>query len=152
MVLEAKVPESFADANGHMNVTGYEAFHDAAGWNYLAVLGYGQTYIDTRQMSFFDIEHHVRYLNELLVGDTLAIHCRLLGRSAKIIHFMSFLLDIKRACVSNTLEVTAAHVDLGSRRTVPLVPGVTRALDAQMSIDRALDWTPPVCGAMGVRT
>lgn len=51
------------------------------------------------------------------MGDTVTVHVRLLGRSSKVVHGISFLLDSTRERLSNTFEFASVHVDLDARRT-----------------------------------
>lgn len=139
------------DVNGHMNVRHHLAMHDDAGWLYFNGLGFDEPFIKSEQRNFFDIEHHLRYYGEVMVGDALSVHLRLLDRGAKIVHYMSYMLNNTRNELSSTLEVTTTHVDLRTRRSIALRSPDSDELDARLERDRKLPWTAPVCEAMGVR-
>lgn len=145
------VPAEFADHNGHMNVRHYLALQDDAGFSYFTGFGFGDAYIAREHRGFFDLEQHLCYYAEVLVGQTVAIHTRVLGRSAKAVHVMSFMVNETTERVANTFEVTMAHVDLEARRTVPFEGATASALDRQIAADATVTWAAPVCGAMGVR-
>jgi acyl-CoA thioester hydrolase len=151
VALRMQVPERYADTNGHMNVRRYVGLHDQASWNYLGGLGLGEQYVAAENRSFFDLEHHLRYLEEVLVGDEVTVHFRLVARSTKLLHGMGFLVNATREQVANTFEFLAAHIDLGVRRTAPFDEAAARSLDDEIGRHEALDWEPPTCGALGIR-
>ena len=149
--LEQLVPEEYCDANGHMNVRSHLGLHDDASWVYFGWMGFGERYIEHERRSFFDLEHHLRYFDEVLAGDAVSVHWRLMARSTKLVHAMSFLVDVTRERVANTLEVMSAHVDLDTRRTTPFDGPTADALDRQIEIDDKLSWPAPLCGALSLR-
>lgn len=149
--LAIQVPEAHGDLNGHMNVRHHLAVHDDAGWRYFSGLGFDEEFITVEQRNFFDIEHHLRYYAEVLVGDALSVRVRLLARSTKVVHYMSFMVDTTRNELASTLEVTTTHVDLRTRRSVALRSEDSTELDARLQSDRGLPWEAPVSCTMGVR-
>jgi acyl-CoA thioester hydrolase len=148
---ELTVPPDYEDVNGHMSIGRYMGIHDAAGMPFFATLGIDERYFSQRRRGFMDLEHHLRYLAEVHVGDVVAVHSRLLERSEKAVHGMWFLLDRTRERLANTLEWVAVHVDLDARRTAPFTAEVAAAIDRQIERGRRLGWEAPVCGIMGPR-
>ena len=152
VVLQRTVPPDFGgDANEHMNVRNYLGIHDDATRKYFAGFGFDDTSINEPRRNFFDLEHHLRYHDEVLVGDVIAVHSRLLARSAKVLHVMSFLVNVTRQQMSNTLELTTAYVDLEHRRMIPLEDPTATLIDRQLARDQELSWEAPTCGSLGVR-
>lgn len=149
--VEITVPTDFVDHNGHMNVRHYLGVQDDAGFTYFTGLGFGNAYIERERRGFFDLEQHLRYHAEVLVGQTIAVHPRLLARSSKVVHAMSFMVNVTTRRLANSFEVTMAHVDLDARRTIPLAGPTADALDSQIEADGKLSWPAPVCGALGVK-
>ena len=45
----------------------------------------------------FALEQHLTYRREVLVGDEVAVHLRLVDRSEKLIHLVSYLVNHSRA-------------------------------------------------------
>ncbi|MFV0462531.1 MAG: thioesterase family protein [Nostocoides sp.] len=150
LAYERVVPEHFTDANGHMNIVRYMQVHNSAAWNYLGRFGLGKDDARQGRAGIFDIEHHVRYLREIHVGDHVAVHTRLLARSDKGLHAMQFLVNMTRNELANTLEWVSLSVDMSTRRSAPFPPNVGALLDAQLLIDQALNWPVPAAGAMGL--
>ena len=149
--VEMEVPTEFVDHNGHMNVRHYLSVQDDAGFSYFTGIGFGDAYIAREHRGFFDLEQHLRYYAEVLVGQTIAIHTRLLGRSAKVVHVMSFMINTTTERLANTFELTMAHVDLDARKTIAFEGPTAVALDRQIAADAQVPWPAPVCGAMGPR-
>ena len=139
------------DANGHMNIRHYLEF-DARGTEATVEdIGVDEAYRQSRGMGLFTAEHHLRYYTELLEGARASVHVRVLGRSARAAHLMAFLVDSDRRLLANTLEVIAVHVDLRTRRPAPMPPEIIAGFDRHIAASRALAWSAPVCGAMGIR-
>jgi len=97
----------------------------------------------------FDLEHHLHYLSEVAVGDTVAIYARLLGRSAKRIHYMMFMVNETCGALAATLECVNSFADLTVRRTAPYPEKISRQIDALLAEHSRLGWEAPVCGVMG---
>lgn len=144
------VPEEWTDLNGHMNVRHYLQVHDTAVEALFRGLGFDQAFVDTRRRSFFDLEHHLGYHREVLEGDEISAHVRLLGRSAKVVHVMGYVVNRRTREVASTMECATAHVDLVTRRTVDLADEHAGALDATLAEHAALSWQSQTCGVIGI--
>ncbi len=145
------VPEEFIDDNGHMNIGDYFRLCSHAVWKATIAAGLGETYIDEHQQSMFTVEQHMRYYGELRLGQRFSIHVRLLERSARVLHTMSFVVDQEKQALACTQEATLVHVSMESRASIDLPPAIGEALDLQIDAGDALGWDAPVCGAMGLR-
>lgn len=99
----------------------------------------------------FEVEHHLRYLREVHVGDVVAVHVRLLSRSRKALHVLQLLLNLTRSELANTLESTSLSVDLTTRRTVPFPSATGALLDERLRVDQALPWATALAAPMGPR-
>lgn len=150
-VITRTVPEEFLDENDHMNIGRYlEVASDALQESTNAV-GLGSTYITERNLSSFTAEHHLRYFSELRLGDRFSAHVRLLERSDKALHSITFLVDHAHEALSFTCEATLVHIDLATRRPTPYPDDIAAGIDALIAEQGAVAWPAPVCGAMGVR-
>ena len=148
---EMTVPPEYEDLNGHMSIGRYMGIHDDSAMPFFATLGIDETYFSQRRRGIMDLEHHLLYLDEVRVGDVVAVHSRVLARSDKAVHGMWFLLDRTRDRVANTLEWISLHVDLDARRAAPFTAELAVALDRQIQHSRSLAWEAPVCGVIGLR-
>ncbi len=145
------IPSAYEDENGHMNIRHYFDLEAQAITVIFDRMGITDDYRATRDQGFFTAEHHIRYYAEVHVGDQVSVHARIVERSDKIVHAMAFLVDDTTERLASTLEVTATHVDLTTRRVVPFADDVAAAVDRELS-RTDVGWPAPVCGAMGIRT
>lgn len=145
------VPEEWGDLNGHMSMRHFLTVHDAAGNELFARLGFDEAYIEAHQRFFFDLEHHLLYLREVMVGDRLTAHIRLLERTDKVVHHIGYVLNHRTNELSNTLEAITAHVDLRTRKTTQLLTTDGASFDKTLTTNAQLGWDSPTNGAMGIR-
>lgn len=142
------VPEHFIDENGHMNIGHFFMLGAMAPWERLGELGSGGPYIEERGLSFFTVEHHIRYLGELRLGESLSVRPGLAGRTAKALHAISFVVDEGRDRVACSMEVMYVHVSMQTRRAVDIPDDVAAALDAEMA---AHPWVADVADGLALR-
>ena len=140
------IPPDYLDAMGHMNIRWYMALYDEAGWNFFASFGMDKEYYLGTQAGGFALKHFIQYLAEVRVGETVALRIRLLGRSAKRIHYMHFMINETTGVLASTMEVLGTHADMKIRRTSPFPPALAARLDTTLDAQRRLDWEAPVCG------
>ena len=134
------VPDRYADANGHMNIAPYMQIYNDHGWAHLGRFGLGPDDALAGTAMVFDIEHHVRYLREVHVGDALVSRARMVGRTAKAVQMMIYLVNETRGELAGTFESLSLHVEVASRRVAPFPESVAHRLDAQLDADAALAW------------
>lgn len=142
------IPPEFEDINGHVNIQHYLGIYDEAGWPFFAMIGMDESYFTEGRKGIFDLEHHLHYLAELHVGDTVAVHGRLLARTAKRLHGMWFIVNETRSQLANTFEFVSSHADLELRRTAPFPDDMAAKLDTLIAAQATLSWSAPVCGVM----
>jgi acyl-CoA thioester hydrolase len=149
-LLELTVPPEYEDYNGHMKITHHLGLHDDAGPAFFSLLGLDEAYFVERRNGIVDLEHHIRYAAEVFAGDRVAVHSRLLARSAKTMHGIWFLANLSREQVANTLEFVSVHIDQEQRRASPFPADLAARLDRVIAEHGALAWEPPLCGFIGV--
>jgi acyl-CoA thioester hydrolase len=149
-LIQCTVPGEWEDQNGHVNIQHYMTLYDKAGWPMVGQLGLTESYFKDRRCGLFELEHHIRYLAELHVGDLVSIHTRMLERNEKRFHGMMFVANRTRAQVASTLEFLTSGADLESRKTSPFPPDIADALDRQIAAHDLLAWPAPVCGVMSI--
>lgn len=143
------VPEAYRDAMGHMNMRWYLALYDEAGIPLFDRFGLTLDYYAQHGSGGFDLEHHIHYLNEVRIGDTLSFRARLIARSAKRLHYLLFMVNESRGLLSSIFECVNSYADLTARRTAPYPPEIAAQIDALLAEHQALDWAAPACGVMG---
>ncbi|SOX53880.1 hypothetical protein MAAFP003_2556 [Mycobacterium ahvazicum] len=134
-----------------MNVVHYLDFGSDAADALVRRIGVDETYRAKRRLGLFTAEHHLRYYSELIKDDTVDVYARVLQRSAKVVHLMSFTVDRHRQRLSGTLEIVLVHVDLVRRRPEAIPADIAAGLDEHIGSSSRLGWVAPICGAMGVR-
>jgi len=142
------IPTAYLDENGHMNMRWYPAIFDEAGYPFVASFGLTLDFHTTYQTGGFDLEHHIHYLKEVRLDDLVTIYPRILGRSAKRIHYMMFMVNETQSALAAIFECVNAFADLTIRRTAPYPEAIANQIDAQLAIHKALPWDAPVCGVM----
>jgi acyl-CoA thioester hydrolase len=119
------------DYNGHMNVVHYRAAFDASTDGLFAYLGLGPEEYNARTgATLMVVEEHTRYHAELSEGERYRILARLVGHSAKKLHYLLAMENLDRDVLAATHEELALHVDLTARRSTPLPPSALAAIEA----------------------
>lgn len=126
VTLDRQVPQGWTDYNGHMNEVHYLEAGSKATDRFMELVGADAAYI-AGGLSYFTVENHVRYLDEVHAGDRLRAETRLLDGAGKKLHLFHILTRGDGTTVA-TVESLLLHVDLGTRKTC--LPGaeVSRAL------------------------
>ena len=146
--LRVVVPAAWADSNGHMNMRWYVALFDDAGDDFHARIGLTPEFHREHRTGTVDLEHHTNFLHEILPGESVAVYTRLVARSAKRVHYVMFLWNETKGNLAAIFECMNALLDAALRRTAPFPPEILAKIDAWLEKDQALDWPPPVSGAM----
>lgn len=133
VLLELAAPSAYEDANGHVGVVGHMAVYDRAAWSWMAALGMDPSG-SGGSSTIMDLQHHLQYLAEIMVGDELAVHGHVLARDARRLHGYWAILNRSRRGLAGTLEFLSIHVDLRARRSAAFPAEVADVLDAQVKV------------------
>ena len=144
----ATITEEYLDEMGHMNVQYYMRIYNRAAWGMFDHLGITLEYLESERGGMFALKHFIEYLAEVRAGETVTVWTRLLGVSAKRLHFMHFMVNNTTGRVASTMEVLASYADLHTRRTAPFPPEMAGRIRVQVEAHNRLDWNAPVCGLM----
>ncbi|WP_417804546.1 thioesterase family protein [Thalassospira lucentensis] len=123
-----QVPSAWTDYNGHMNEAHYVEIGSWATDGLMGLVGADEAYI-AGGLSYFTVETHVRYLDEVLQDDTLTVSTQVLEGAAKKMHLFHRLWR-SDGTLSATVETFLLHIDLKSRRSCPATPLVEGKLVA----------------------
>ncbi len=143
------VPPEYEDHNGHMNMRHYLAVFDDAWEPAKAAFGLTPAFLRANQGGGYDLEHHTHFLAEVMIGDEIVIYLRMVGRTAKRVHYMLFMVNQTRNTLASIFECVNAYADLSIRRTAPFPSHAAESMDAMLVRHQALDWDAPVSGVMG---
>jgi acyl-CoA thioester hydrolase len=128
---QGRVGPEHIDYNGHMNVVHYRAAFDASTDGLFAYLGLGPEEYNARTgATLMVVEEHTRYHAELAEGERYRILARLVGHSAKKLHYLLAMENLDRGVLAATHEELALHVDLTARRSTTLPPSALAAIEA----------------------
>lgn len=126
----------------------YLAVFDDAGYPLVNAFGLTPEFHAAHGSGGYDLEHHIHYLREVMVDDQIVVYARLLGRSAKRIHYMMFLVNETRGTLASIFECVNSFADMRLRRTAPYPPEVASRIDSLLEKHHAMDWAAPTCGIM----
>ena len=119
VTFQAAIPDSYRDEMGHMNVMWYTHLFSNAFELYAEAFGFTPAYMQANLMGSFALETHVRYLDEVRIGQHVTVRSRILGRSEKRMHFMHFMTIDESGALASTQEHVGAHIDMRIRRMAP---------------------------------
>lgn len=109
-----QVPVSWTDYNGHMNETHYLEAAAKATDRFMEMIGADAAYVASGR-SFFTVETHLRFLDEVHAGDRLTITTQVLAGEGKRLHLLHRLWNGAR--LAATVETLLLHTDLTMRRS-----------------------------------
>ena len=147
-LVSQQIPPEWQDLNGHVNVQYYIHLYDLAGYPVLEAFGVDADFVRVRRRGWFELEHHVWYLREIHVGDTVTLHCRLLQRSRKRFHGVMFVANRTRLELSSVMEFISTAADLDARTSAAIPDDVAAQIDLQIDRDQRYRWAPPTSGTM----
>lgn len=150
MCLRRTISEEYLDLNNHMNMRWYVALFDDAGDTLHDHLQLTREFRRLSGTGTMDLEHHTWFINEVMAGNQVAIYARMVARSAKMIHYLMFMINESTGKVAAHFECVNALVDLAARKTTPYPAEITARIDAMLAEQDQLAWAPPVSGAMRV--
>ncbi|MCV0427546.1 MAG: carnitine 3-dehydrogenase [Roseibium sp.] len=114
---DRQIPQSWTDYNGHMNEANYLEASAAATDRFMEMIGVDTAYISSGK-SYFTVENHIRYLDELHAGERMTVTSQVLkgeGKKMQLFHFIRGEGDKLAA----TVETLLLHVDLATRSSSP---------------------------------
>lgn len=136
------VRPQWIDVNGHMNVAYYVLAFDHATDAFYTCLGFTDEYIRHRNQSYFMLESHLTYQREMRAGERMRFTTQLLGFDRKRVHFFHRMHHAEKGYLAATAEWLAIHVDLTTRRSVPMPDSVIEVLGATRQAHASLPFPP----------
>ncbi|MTH65651.1 carnitine 3-dehydrogenase [Paracoccus shanxieyensis] len=121
-----QVPVTWTDYNGHMNETHYLEAASLATDRFMEMVGADAGYVASGK-SYFTVENHIRYLDEIHAGDRLTVTTQVLGGQGKKMHLFHRLWR-GDGTLAATVETMLLHTDLTARRTSLPDAAVAQAL------------------------
>ena len=144
------IPEAYLDFNNHMNMRWYVALFDDAGNTLHDHIGLTREFRRTSGTGTMDLEHHTWFINEVLAGSQVSVFARMVARSAKMIHYLMFMVNETSGNVAAHFECVNALVDLEARKITAYPAEIGERIDSLLAEQNQFDWAPPVSGALRV--
>ena len=142
------IPSDYQDLMGHMNIRWYFDLFARTGRKFFKIHGLDEDYFRDGNFGVMALKHFIQYYAEVRVGQSLAIHARLIARSDKRFHFMLFMINETTTQLASTFEALITHADLKIRRAAPMPAEIVQKLDATLAKNDALSWDTPLSGAI----
>jgi len=142
------IPSDYLDIMGHMNIRWYFDLFAKSGRKFFTSYGLDEDYFRGGNFGVFTLKQFIQYFAEVRVGQTVAVHTRLIGRSDKRFHFMHFMINETTTQLAATFEALITHADLKIRRAAPMPAQIAQKFDATLAQDETLGWEAPICGAI----
>ncbi|MEM9715835.1 MAG: carnitine 3-dehydrogenase [Pseudomonadota bacterium] len=122
MTADRTVPLDWVDYNGHMNDAAYlKAFSEASDV-LLDLIGAGADYVAAGH-SFFTLESHLKYLEEIKSGAPFKIFAYVVQGSGKKLHILQEMRKPDGKVIAWN-EQMILHVNMETRATCPMLPQV----------------------------
>ncbi len=119
-----QIEPQWIDYNGHLNMAYYNVMFDRAIDELWLKLGIGPGYMKARDGSTFTAECHVRYIQEIHLGDPVQVSILLVGADEKRLHTFEELRHATEGWLSATSENMTIHMDMATRKTAPFPPDI----------------------------
>ena len=118
------------DHMGHMNVMWYVGKMDEASHNLFASIGVTGAYMRETGAALGAVQQNIAYQREVLAGDVVEVHSRVLEVREKVIRFEHEMRLAVTGEVCATCEQTVVHIDAATRKARPFPEAVRAAAEA----------------------
>jgi acyl-CoA thioester hydrolase len=120
-------PETI-DYNGHVNIGHYGLLFEDAARAFLPRYDLSRQYRERTNRALFVVEMHMGFWAEIREGETVDVHFRLVDTKANALHALYLMISRKCGEPAAWQEVLYLHIDLATRKVVPMDPHTQDAL------------------------
>ena len=106
------------DHIGHMNVMWYVGKFDEATWHLFAQIGLTPSYLRESGRGMAAVQQNISYKRELLAGDIVEIHSRILELRDKVLRFGHDMINVESGETAASCELTGVYLDRAARRSI----------------------------------
>lgn len=117
---EDTVGADWVDANLHMNVSWYDKVFDAAEKRFFEEFSIDEAFIERTGKSFFRLEKFLCYEREILSGDAIEVHSRIVWTDLRRVHHFHELVNVSRNARAAYADMLSIHVDLPTRKSATI--------------------------------
>ena len=118
------------DHMGHMNVMWYVGKFDEASWQFLAGVGLTPEFLRRNDRGMAAVEQTIHYKRELMAGDVVSVHTRVLELKEKSLRFVHEMRKDDTGEVAAITTLVAVHLDTTARRACAFPADVAARLEA----------------------
>ncbi len=108
---------SDCDASGHMHVKNYVAKFEESTCQLIGSVGFTNKYLRENNKSVVSVEHHIKYINELLPMDLIVIQSRILELSRSSFKFFHRMINSQNQKVAAEMVIVAVQLDMTTRKS-----------------------------------
>ena len=114
------VLDEWIDYNGHMSEGFYGVVFGMASDEYLTRMGFDERYRTTTGGSFYTVETHIVFVDEVAPDAALAVDTTVAGADPKRVHLFHELRRVGDEALAATQESMMLHVDTNIDRVAPM--------------------------------
>ncbi len=144
------VEDQWTDYNGHLNMAYYAVLFDRAAEELFETFGLGPDYVKQTNCTFFTLETHTTYANELHAGDQVRIETQIVRADQKRVHYVQQMFRGDSTYLACVLEVMVSHIDLTAKRTSAFPPEIQAKIDDMAARHKALTLPPQLGHVIGL--
>jgi acyl-CoA thioester hydrolase len=144
------IKPEWIDYNGHLNMAYYLVLFDHCVDHAFEALGLGPEYAQTHGSSFYTLEIHVNYLNELHLDAPVRTTLQMLDYDAKRTHYFEHMYNARDGFLAATMECVCMHVNLNTKKAEPFPDHVIERVRAMYEAHKGLETPAQVGRVMGI--
>jgi acyl-CoA thioester hydrolase len=147
---DTEITDDYLDEYGHMNVRWYAELWGNGAGGFMTSLGMNFREAVKDDRGYWVLRQIIDYNAEVLSGDTIAIHGRMLGYSDKCMHNMYWMVNETQGKIASTSEVLVGYADLAARRLTPFPQERRDFFDTKIAEWDAHGWLAQTSGAISL--
>ncbi|MBN9070971.1 MAG: thioesterase family protein [Rhizobiales bacterium] len=132
-----EIEKDWIDYNGHLNMAYYNVLFDRCMDDALEGIGLGASYARDRRLTIYTAEIHVCYVQELHLGDKVAVTFQLLDHDEKRLRAYQEIRHVD-GWLAATCESLSLHVDMAGPKVAPFPPDIAQKVAAAQAAHAAL--------------
>ncbi len=145
------IKPEWIDYNGHLNMSYYMVLFDQCVDAAFEEFGLGPAYAAARGGSFYTLEVHVTYLQELHLEDTVDVTLQVMDYDAKRTHYFEHMYNADKGYLAATMECICMHVNLNTRRSAPFPEDVLARIAAMYETHKTLPRPEQMGHVIGIK-
>ncbi len=145
-----RVEKDWIDYNGHLNMAFYNVIFDRGIDEAVELLGLGIEYLNQANASYFTLEAHVTYLQELKLDAPLRVTTQLLDYDEKRLHCFQEIYHAEENFLAATSENISMHVDMTVKKSAPFPRDILSRIEGMHTAHKVLGRKPQVGHVIGI--